>query len=65
MTDSERLRRHENDLYLAYWSQWLLRAEDLSHTILERRHGKYVALETLEQAEESEQQQRDIDYLKD
>jgi prevent-host-death family protein len=63
MADYERLKRQESDPQLAYWNQWLLRAEDLSRTIRERRHGEYVALEALEQDEESDLEQRDDDHL--
>ena len=65
MIESQHLKQHENDRHLAHWSQWLLRAKDLSHTIHERRHGEYVALATLEQDEASELEQRDKAHLED
>lgn len=62
MADYERLKRQESDPQLTYWNQWLLQAEDLSQAIRERRRGEYVAIETLEQAEESELDQRDHEH---
>ncbi len=63
MADYERLKRQEIDPQLAYWNQWLLRAEDLSLAIRERRHGEYVAIDALEQVEESELDRRDDEHL--
>lgn len=63
VADYERLKRQESDPQLTYWNQWLLRAEDLSLAIRERRHGEYVAIDALEQVEESELDRRDDEHL--
>lgn len=65
MTDSKRRKQYESNLHMAYWNEWLLRAEALSQAIHKRRHGEYVALETLEQIAEFELEHRDRDHLEE
>lgn len=63
LEDYERLKRQDHETRMAEWREWQRRADALVESIRESRHGEYMDLETLEQENDAELEQRDDDHF--